>query len=241
MTGRTDTVAGRRALRASPSTAPTPVLLSRAMSNQRTAAVSVWPLQSQLELGVLPTAVPCARAHTRLVLAEWGLRELADPAELVVSKKLVTNGIRASSGLVGSRFGGRWSAGIPPVRLWLLSDCRTVLVQVWDGNNRMPTRQELDPESEARTRAVAGRRRSPRIGERSSQSTQRESGVGRSSQAMTSSSITKLVIVIVVITSDCDEDPASPVPPAARPEPRTRQDHAQAGTHPPWTPGDDTE
>lgn len=117
------------------------------MSNQRTAAVSVWPLQSYLELGVLPTAVPCARGHTRLVLAEWGLRELADPAELVVSE-LLTNGIRASRGLVGSRFGGRWSAGIPPVRLWLLSDCRTVLVQVWDGNNRMPTRQELDPESE---------------------------------------------------------------------------------------------
>jgi hypothetical protein len=116
------------------------------MSNQRTAAVSVWPLQSYLELGVLPTAVPCARGHARLVLAEWGLQELADPAELVVSE-LVTNGIRASRGLVGSRFGGRWSAGMPPVRFWLLSDYRTVLVQVWDGNDRMPTRQELDPES----------------------------------------------------------------------------------------------
>lgn len=111
------------------------------------AAVAVWPLQSYLELGVLPTAVPCARGHARLVLAEWGLQELADPAELVVSE-LVTNGIRASRGLVGSRFGGRWSAGMPPVRLWLLSDHRTVLLQVWDGNNRMPTRQELDPESE---------------------------------------------------------------------------------------------
>jgi hypothetical protein len=32
--------------------------------------------------------------------------------------------------------------------LWLLSDYRTVLLQVWDGNNRMPRRQELDPESE---------------------------------------------------------------------------------------------
>ncbi|MCW2906476.1 MAG: hypothetical protein JWL68_1265 [Actinomycetia bacterium] len=111
------------------------------------AAVAVWPLQSYLELGVLPTAVPCARGHARLVLAEWGLQELADPAELVVSE-LVTNGIRASRGLVGSRFGGRWSPGMPPVRLWLLSDYRTVLLQVWDGNNRMPTRQELDPESE---------------------------------------------------------------------------------------------
>lgn len=81
------------------------------------------------------------------MVAEWGLRELADPTELVVSE-LVTNGIRASRGLVGSRFGGRWSAGRPPVRLWLQSDYRTVLVQVWDGNNRMPARQEPDPESE---------------------------------------------------------------------------------------------
>jgi hypothetical protein len=118
------------------------------MSNQRTAAVSVWPLQSYLELGALPTAVPCARGHARLVLAEWGLQELADPAELVVSE-LVTNGLRASRRLVGSRFGGRWSAGTPPVRLWLLSDYRTALVQVWDGDDRMPMRQELGPESEA--------------------------------------------------------------------------------------------
>lgn len=117
------------------------------MTSQRGAAVSAWPLRSYLELGVLPTAVPCARGHARLVVAEWGLRELADPAELVVSE-LVTNGITASRGLVGSRFGGRWSAGMPPVRLWLQSDYQTVLVQVWDGNNRMPTRQEPDPESE---------------------------------------------------------------------------------------------
>ena len=119
----------------------------QAMSRQRTATVSVWPLQSYLEIGLLPTAVPCARGHARKVLAEWGLRELADPAELVVSE-LVTNGVRASRGLLGSRFGGRWSAGTPPVRLWLQSDYRTVLVQVWDGNNRMPTQQEPDPESE---------------------------------------------------------------------------------------------
>ena len=105
------------------------------------------PLHTYLELGVLPTAVPCARGHTRLVLAEWGLRDLADPAEQVVSE-LVTNGVRASRGLVASRFGGRWSAGVPPVRLWLLSDYRSVLVQVWDGNNRMPVRRELDLESE---------------------------------------------------------------------------------------------
>ena len=105
------------------------------------------PLHTYLKLGVLPAAVPCARGHTRLVLAEWGLRDLADPAEQVVSE-LVTNAVTASRGLVGSRFGGRWSAGVPPVRLWLLSDYRSVLVQVWDGNSRMPVPREPDPESE---------------------------------------------------------------------------------------------
>ena len=106
-----------------------------------------WRFRSYLELGPWPTAVPCARGHARLVMAEWGLAHLADPIELVVSE-LVTNGVRASAGLLGSRFGGRWSAGIAPVRMWLSSDGRTVLVQVWDGNDRMPERKEPSLDSE---------------------------------------------------------------------------------------------
>ena len=31
-----------------------------------------WPLRTQLDLGALPGAVPCARLHARLVLTEWG-------------------------------------------------------------------------------------------------------------------------------------------------------------------------
>jgi hypothetical protein len=111
------------------------------------ASETRWPLQNYLELGTLPGAVPCARVHARLVVAEWGLQELADPMEQVVSE-LVTNGIRASVGLTGSRFGGRWRPGVPPVRLWLLSDYQRVLVEVWDGGDRMPERRALDLESE---------------------------------------------------------------------------------------------
>ena len=106
-----------------------------------------WPFRSYLELGPWPTAVPCARGHARLVMAEWGLAHLADPIELVVSE-LVTNGLRASAGLLGSRFRGQWSPGTPPVRMWLSSDRRTVLVQVWDGNDRMPERKEPNLNSE---------------------------------------------------------------------------------------------
>ncbi|HUY45698.1 MAG TPA: ATP-binding protein [Streptosporangiaceae bacterium] len=111
------------------------------------AARPSWPLRSYLELSPLPTAVPCARGHARLVMAEWGLAGLADTVELIVSE-LVTNGLRASAGLLGSRFGGRWSPGFPPIRMWLSSDRRTVLVQVWDGNDRMPARKEPSPDAE---------------------------------------------------------------------------------------------
>lgn len=59
-----------------------------------------WPLRSYLELGALPSAVPCARLHARLLAAEWGFEALAQTVELVVSE-LVTNAIRASEGVDG--------------------------------------------------------------------------------------------------------------------------------------------
>jgi anti-sigma regulatory factor (Ser/Thr protein kinase) len=100
---------------------------------------SFWPLQSHLELGALPTAVACARLHARLVLWEWGMEDHAGTVELVVSE-LVTNAIRASEGLM---------PGVPAVRLWLSSDGDRVVVQVWDGNHRMPVRQDAQPEAES--------------------------------------------------------------------------------------------
>jgi hypothetical protein len=108
---------------------------------------TAWPLQSHLQLGALPTAVPCARLHARLVLAEWGLNALVDMVELLVSE-LVTNSVQASTGLVASRYQGRWRPGLPPVRHWLRSDRERVLIQVWDGNDQMPRRQELGPDAE---------------------------------------------------------------------------------------------
>ncbi len=100
-----------------------------------------------MEFGAVVSAVPCARGHMRLVLREWGSEDLADVAEQVVTE-LVTNAIKASCELVGSWFNGRWSPGTPPVRLWLLSDSRTLLVEVWDGSDRMPRPTDMDPESE---------------------------------------------------------------------------------------------
>jgi anti-sigma regulatory factor (Ser/Thr protein kinase) len=102
-----------------------------------------WPLQSYLELGAQVGAVPCARLHTKQVLWEWQLEELAATAELVVSE-LVTNGVRAAQGLTQSRWGGKSVPGAPPIRLWLCSDRRYVVIQVWDGDHRMPIRGPAD-------------------------------------------------------------------------------------------------
>src|SRR5260370_22075383 len=76
-----------------------------------------WPLQTFLELGALPTAVPCARLHARQVLWEWGLSALSETIELVFSE-LVTNAMQTSDGLLGDRYDGRRTPGLPPVRLW---------------------------------------------------------------------------------------------------------------------------
>lgn len=102
-----------------------------------------WPLRSYLELGALPSAVPCARLHAKHRLWEWGLNGFSDSVELVVSE-LVTNAQKASAGLTGSRYGGRWTPGAPPIRLSLSSDKERVLVEVWDGDDRFPETQGND-------------------------------------------------------------------------------------------------
>ena len=96
-----------------------------------------WPLQDFLELGALVSAVPCARLHARQVLWEWGIGNLGDSAELLVTE-LITNAVRAS------REAGRVSA----VRLWLLSDSAQILILVWDASPRPPVLTDAGDEAE---------------------------------------------------------------------------------------------
>jgi anti-sigma regulatory factor (Ser/Thr protein kinase) len=76
---------------------------------------------SFIELAPLPSAVPCARLHAVHVLRDWGLRDLADDAALVVSE-LVTNAVTASAVLPGR----------PPVSLRLIADGRCLRIEVQD-------------------------------------------------------------------------------------------------------------
>ena len=71
-----------------------------------------WPLRSFLELGALPSAVPCARLHTRHLLWEWGLTGLTDSAELLVSE-IVTNAVQITQADARHRPGAAVAAGRP--------------------------------------------------------------------------------------------------------------------------------
>jgi len=91
-----------------------------------------WPLRNFLELGAYPSAVPCARLHTRAVLWEWGLGR-NEGAELVVDE-IVTNAVQASRLL-----------SLPAVvRLWLFSDQERLLIMVWDASPHPPIRPDQD-------------------------------------------------------------------------------------------------
>jgi hypothetical protein len=107
--------------------------------------IDAWPQRTFLELGALPSAVPCARLHTREVLWEWHLTGLSDSAELVVSE-LVTNAVAASASvdLVSP-------VRVSPVRLWLVAGTGTgqVMALVWDASPWPPAPAE--PASDAET------------------------------------------------------------------------------------------
>lgn len=100
-----------------------------------------WPLRTGLDLGPLPSAAPCARAHAQTVLWEWGHAELGYDAGLVVTE-LVTNAIKASRDLPPD-------PPVPPVRLWLATEPATGLVLVLVGDASPQPPLYLDPRADA--------------------------------------------------------------------------------------------
>ena len=103
----------------------------------------LWPLRSYLELGALPTAVPCARLHARQLVWEWGLNGLAANTELLVSE-LVTNAVKTTAG----------NNDQAAICLQLSGDNTRVLVEVWDADPQPPVLKVLgedgtpDPQEE---------------------------------------------------------------------------------------------
>lgn len=136
----TETVCGSSA--ALPSQATTLSAVPVVLHDQDLARMQEWPLRSFLELRALPASVRIARAHARGMLQEWCLAALADTVELLVSE-IATNAVRASARVARQR-----GAGQLPMRLWLTSDRRSVLIQVWDADRHQPIPQDLGPDAE---------------------------------------------------------------------------------------------
>ena len=86
-----------------------------------------WRLASRLELGPLPSAVPCARLHAKHIFREWGLAHIADDAELVISE-LMTNALNAA----------KLPQGRQPITLQLLVSREYLMIQVWDALTAAP-------------------------------------------------------------------------------------------------------
>lgn len=98
-----------------------------------TGSAMAWPLADRLDLGALPSAVPCARLHTRAILAEWGLAYLNDAAELVISE-LVTNALHATR-----------SASLPsPLIIYLHANDAYLCTGVWDALRQPPAQHAHD-------------------------------------------------------------------------------------------------
>lgn len=102
------------------------------------------PLRSHVELRPVPTSARLARLHARNALRDWHMTCLADTVEVLVSE-IVSNAIRASACVPRQR---RDPSG-PRIQLWLASDLRSVLIQVWDGDRHHPVCQEPAPDAEA--------------------------------------------------------------------------------------------
>jgi anti-sigma regulatory factor (Ser/Thr protein kinase) len=96
-----------------------------------------WLHRTELVLGAVPIATPCARLRTRSALTEWDLRDQTDTIELIVSE-LVTNAIQNST----------HKDGLACIQLRLSSDRVVTLVEVQDESLRPPIPALDNPEAE---------------------------------------------------------------------------------------------
>jgi anti-sigma regulatory factor (Ser/Thr protein kinase) len=116
--------------------------------SQELIRMQEWPLLSHVELRALPGSVRSARLHTKSILCRWRLGGLADTAELVVSE-IITNAVRASTPIAHQQPETGQAPGAQPLRFWLTSDQRSVLIQVWDSDHHRPVRKDVGPDAEA--------------------------------------------------------------------------------------------
>ena len=99
--------------------------------------------RSQLEVAAFDTAPSCLRLHAKRVLSEWGLADLADVAELLVSE-VATNAVRAAPARMPAPFWpGRPAPEYTCVELRLSVDHRAVVIELWDAHPDPPPAASL--------------------------------------------------------------------------------------------------
>jgi anti-sigma regulatory factor (Ser/Thr protein kinase) len=92
-----------------------------------------WPHESAQSFGPYDSTAPTVRLYARVVLAEWGMADLAPTAELVLSE-LVTNALQIT-----------WQLRLDtPVGVRLLADSCWLVLEVWDGAHEVPRMQAPD-------------------------------------------------------------------------------------------------
>jgi Histidine kinase-like ATPase domain len=114
---------------------------SSGQHGRRALMGSGWPMRSRLELWALPRSVRDARRHATQALREWRLEGLAENVELLVSE-IVTNAVRACAWPAESQPDQVKAADASTLLFWLAADGERVLIQVWDGSEGKPQRQE---------------------------------------------------------------------------------------------------
>jgi anti-sigma regulatory factor (Ser/Thr protein kinase) len=103
-------------------------------------ACSLDHVSRPLTLGAIESSPRTARAVAHSLLIEWGLADLTDAVELLVSE-LVTNAVQVSA-----------CYEVPsPVQFRMSATQRKVLIEVWDCDPRQPiVRQPMDTDESGR-------------------------------------------------------------------------------------------
>jgi anti-sigma regulatory factor (Ser/Thr protein kinase) len=98
-----------------------------------------WPLSHRLTLAALREAVPTARLEVKVLLLEWNVASLIEPAELCTAE-LVSNAVKAVNDLHPDLR--------RPIAVRVSSDRVRLVIEVWDCSPKPPTKVQLDEVTE---------------------------------------------------------------------------------------------
>jgi anti-sigma regulatory factor (Ser/Thr protein kinase) len=102
--------------------------------------------QRTAEYAALPSAAGAARRETVQTLKDWGLLQLIETAELLVSE-LVGNAVK-HTGVMAEQPTYTELEGLQTILLQLRVERGVLLIQVWDGDPTLPVLKEADFMSE---------------------------------------------------------------------------------------------